>query len=125
MTHTLHIKRIYEPPKRGDGARVLVDCVWPRGVSKDEAELDLWLKEIAPSTELRKWFGHDPERFAEFRKRYRDELKDKDEAIAELAKLRPKNVTLLYSAHDEQHNQAVVLAEYLGRHGFRLHKPAA
>ncbi|HEX7711306.1 MAG TPA: DUF488 domain-containing protein [Sphingomonadaceae bacterium] len=125
MTHTLHIKRIYEPPKRGDGARVLVDRVWPRGVSKDEAELDLWLKEIAPSTELRKWFGHDPERFAEFRKRYRDELKDKDEAIAELAKLRPKNVTLLYSAHDEQHNQAVVLAEYLGRHGFRLHKPAA
>ena len=121
MTHTLHIKRIYEPPKRGDGARVLVDRVWPRGVSKDEAELDLWLKEIAPSTELRKWFGHDPERFAEFRKRYRDELKDKDEAIAELAKLRPKNVTLLYSAHDEQHNQAVVLAEYLGRHGFRLH----
>ena len=125
MTHTLHIKRIYEPPKRGDGARVLVDRVWPRGVSKDEAELDLWLKEIAPSTELRKWFGHDPERFAEFRKRYRDELKDKDEAIAELAKLRPRNVTLLYSAHDEQHNQAVVLAEYLGRHGFRLHKPAA
>ena len=125
MTHTLHIKRIYDPPKRGDGARVLVDRVWPRGMSKEKAELDLWLKDIAPSTELRKWFGHKPERFAEFRKRYRDELKDKNEAIAELAKLRPKNVTLLYSAHDEQHNQAVVLAEYLGTHGFRLDKPAA
>lgn len=124
MTHTLHIKRIYQPPKRGDGARVLVDRIWPRGVSKDEARLDLWLKDIAPSTELRKWFGHDPERFAEFRKRYRDELAGKDEAIAELAKLRPKNLTLLYSAHDERHNQAVVLAEYLGEHGFRFDEPS-
>jgi uncharacterized protein YeaO (DUF488 family) len=89
-------------------------------MSKQKAELDLWLKDIAPSTELRKWFGHEPERFAEFRKRYRQELEGKDEAIAELGKLRQKNVTLLYSAHDEQHNQAVVLAEYLGKHGFRF-----
>jgi uncharacterized protein YeaO (DUF488 family) len=120
MTHTLHIKRIYEPPARGDGARVLVDRIWPRGMSKEKAELDLWLKDIAPSTELREWFGHDPQRFAEFRERYRAELAGKDDAIAELGKLRPKNVTLLYSAHDERHNQAVVLAEYLGKHGFRF-----
>lgn len=120
MAHTLHIKRIYEPAARSDGARVLVDRIWPRGMSKEKAGLDLWLKDIAPSTQLRKWFGHDPERFAEFRKRYRAELKGKDEAIAELGKLPQKNVTLLYSAHDEQHNQAVVLAEYLGEHGFQF-----
>lgn len=111
----IHIKRIYDPPARSDGCRVLVDRIWPRGVSKADAKLDEWLKEIAPSSELRKWFGHDPERFAEFRRRYRAELKRNTESVEQIQTLarKHKRLTLLYGARDNTHNQAVVLAEYL------------
>jgi len=112
----LVVKRVYEPAADGDGQRVLVDRLWPRGVKKEDARLDLWLKDIAPSDDLRHWFGHDPERWTEFQKRYRAELKDKDEAVAELRGLMAKGkVTLLFAAHDEQHNNAVALAAYLGK----------
>ncbi|HEY0941517.1 MAG TPA: DUF488 domain-containing protein [Steroidobacter sp.] len=117
MAGTFHIKRIYDPPAAGDGARVLVDRLWPRGISKEAAKLTLWLKEVAPSPELRKWFGHDPERWQQFQARYRAELKANSAALAPLYELQKrKRVTLLYSAHDEEHNQARVLAEYLRTH---------
>ena len=110
----VRLKRAYEPPADSDGARVLVDRLWPRGVSKAEAKLDLWLKEIAPSTELRKWFGHDPARWSEFQRRYRGELKQRPDEIAELQRLAERGpVTLIYSAHDERHNDAVVLRDFL------------
>ena len=110
----IRLKRAYEPPADSDGARVLVDRLWPRGVSKAEAKLDLWLKEIAPSTELRKWFGHDPARWSEFQRRYRGELKQRPDEIAELQRLAERGpVTLIYSAHDERHNDAVVLRDFL------------
>lgn len=115
MTAKLRLKRAYEPAERGDGQRVLVDRIWPRGVSKAEAHIDLWLKEVAPSTALRKWFGHKPERWEGFRARYREELKA-NPAVAELRQVMAAGpVTLVYGAKDEQHNQAVVLAEYLER----------
>lgn len=109
------IKRVYEKAIPQDGGRVLVDRVWPRGVSKEDAALGLWLKEIAPSSELRKWFDHDVDRFAEFADRYRDELREND-AVAELKEFSKghKRVTLLFGARDEEHNQAVVLADFLG-----------
>jgi uncharacterized protein YeaO (DUF488 family) len=108
------IKRVYLPPDKGDGQRVLVDRLWPRGVSKRDAAVDVWLKEIAPSAELRKWFGHDPAKWDEFRKRYRAELADNDEPIAQLrALIEEGRVTLLYGAHDEEHNQARVLLELM------------
>ena len=108
------LKRAYAPPSPDDGQRVLVDRIWPRGVSREEAALDLWLKDIAPSTVLRKWFGHDPARWEEFRARYRKELASNDEAVAQLRALAAKGkVTLVYGARDEEHNQAVVLADYL------------
>ena len=114
MAFDLVIKRIYEPPASDDGQRVLVDRIWPRGVSKESAALTLWLKEIAPSDELRKWFGHEPERWAEFQRRYRAELDGNGEAVAQLRALLGKGrVTLLYGAHDEAHNNAVALAGYL------------
>ncbi|RUU53473.1 DUF488 domain-containing protein [Mesorhizobium sp. M2C.T.Ca.TU.002.02.1.1] len=114
MTFEVAVKRVYETPAKADGQRVLVDRLWPRGVSKKDAELTLWLKEIAPSDELRKWFGHEPERWPEFQKRYRAELDANGDAVAELRDLlREGKVTLLYGAHDEAHNNAVALAEYL------------
>lgn len=114
MKGTIRIKRVYEQPSPDDGKRVLIDRIWPRGLSREAAALDLWLKDIAPSTELRKWFGHDPSRFAEFRDRYRKELSENPDPVAELAALaRRGDMTLLYAAHDEQDNNAVVLAEYL------------
>ena len=107
------LKRAYAPPARSDGLRILVDRLWPRGVSRAEAGIDLWLKEVAPSTALRRWFGHDPGKWAEFRRRYRAEL-DASPALAELRTLARKgNVTLVYSARDELHNDAVVLKELL------------
>ncbi|WP_324742200.1 DUF488 domain-containing protein [Tsuneonella sp. CC-YZS046] len=116
MKGRVAIKRIYEPPSRDDGCRVLVDRLWPRGVGRDAAALDLWLRDIAPSPELRKWFGHDPARFKAFRDRYRKELEEKDEAVAELRGLiRKGKVTLLYAARDELHNHARVLADYIER----------
>ncbi|RTL94681.1 MAG: DUF488 domain-containing protein [Hyphomicrobiales bacterium] len=117
MAFDIAVKRAYEAPDKADGQRVLVDRIWPRGVRKEDAELTLWLKEIAPSDELRKWFGHEPERWAEFQERYRAELDGNDEAVAELrGLLREGRVTLLYGAHDEAHNNAVALAEYLRDH---------
>jgi len=106
------IKRIYEPPSADDGTRVLVDRLWPRGVSKDEARIDHWPKAVAPSPELRKWFGHDPAHWEEFGRRYRAELSANTEAVDQLRHLRGK-VTLLYAAHDEQHNHALVLLDFL------------
>jgi uncharacterized protein YeaO (DUF488 family) len=107
------IKRVYEPPATKDGLRILVDRLWPRGLKKSDAALDHWLKEVGPSTALRKWFGHDPDRWPGFRRRYRAELA-KNPALEELRALaRRRRVTLLYGAKDEAHNQAVVLAEYL------------
>jgi uncharacterized protein YeaO (DUF488 family) len=108
------IKRAYEPTGPGDGYRILVDRLWPRGISKGEAKLDEWAKELAPSPELRRWFGHDPARFEEFRRRYRDELSGKGEKLRELRGLARKGpLTLVYGAHDTEHNGAVVLAELL------------
>jgi uncharacterized protein YeaO (DUF488 family) len=110
----LAIKRVYEPAEPADGTRVLVDRLWPRGVSKAEARVDLWLKEVAPSAALRKWFNHDPARWEEFRKRYGAELDGNPEDLQHLRELaRHGKVTLVYSAHDEAHNQAVALLGYL------------
>lgn len=110
----LKLKRAYEPPERGDGTRILVDRLWPRGVSKESAAIDLWLKEIAPSTKLRKWFGHDPDKWPRFRERYIAELDANREAVDTLRKeMRRGPVTLVYGAKDREHNDAVVLEEYL------------
>lgn len=138
----IYIKRIYEPVSTADGIRILVDRLWPRGESKEKAYLDLWLKEVAPSDELRIWFGHDPNKWQEFKEKYHEELKEKKEIIghdseqwahfqkkyfshlknkhedtlhhiAQLAK--HYTVTLVYAAHDEEHNNAVVIKEYLER----------
>lgn len=112
----IEIKRVYAEPGAGDGMRILVDRVWPRGISKERARLDDWRKDLAPSTPLRKWFGHDPARWKEFRARYRAELKraGPSDALTELARLsRRKTVTLVYGAADETHNQAVALKEFL------------
>lgn len=110
----IQLKRIYEPAAPGDGVRILVDRLWPRGISKEKASLDLWLKDIAPSTALRQWFGHDPAKWQEFRKRYNKELTEHPEAVATLKeKMRQGKVTLLYGARDTEHNEAVVLKDYL------------
>jgi uncharacterized protein YeaO (DUF488 family) len=112
----VRIKRAYEAPSADDGTRVLIDRLWPRGVAKAEAAVDHWMKEIAPSTELRKWFGHDPARWEEFQRRYRSELKDHRDELARLRELaREGVVTLVYAAHDETHNDAVVLRDLLTR----------
>lgn len=112
----IRLKRVYEPEDDGDGARILIDRLWPRGLRKEDAHLSLWLKEIAPSPELRRWFGHDPKRFAEFSDRYRAELAENDDAVARLEDfLKKGRVTLLYAAHDEAHNHALVLADFLKR----------
>lgn len=107
------IKRVYEPATKADGKRILVDRLWPRGLSKAEAKVDLWLKDVAPSAELRKWFGHDPAKWEEFQKKYRDELQGSP-ALAELAALAKEGkVTLLYAAKDTEHCQATVLQDIL------------
>jgi uncharacterized protein YeaO (DUF488 family) len=108
----VRIKRIYDDPDPGDGYRVLIDHVWPRGVSRERARLDEWARELAPSDELRRWFSHDPARFDEFRARYRRELADRRDQVLELARrARSRPVTIVYAARDQQHNNAVVLAE--------------
>ena len=110
----IRIKRAYEPPSADDGARILIDRLWPRGVKKETLALDQWMKELAPSTELRKWFGHDPALWPEFRKRYAAELRTHAELVESLRAMARKGVvTLVYSAHDEEHNDAVVLQEFL------------
>jgi uncharacterized protein YeaO (DUF488 family) len=111
---TLHLKRIYEPPAKQDGYRILVDRLWPRGLTKQKAAIDLWLKEIAPSTELRKWFGHDPDKWKEFQQKYLKELKENKEAVAILKDhLKKETVTLLYAAKDEEHNEARVISAFV------------
>lgn len=110
----LQIKRIYDAPRPNDGFRILVDRLWPRGVSKDAAHLDLWMKDITPSPELRKWFCHDPALFAEFRTHYRAELSANTNAVAQIINLaQHHDITLLYAAKDPKINHAVILAEYL------------
>lgn len=108
------LKRIYEDYSEDDGYRILVDRLWPRGISKEDARLDEWLKTIAPSTELRKWFNHDPEKFEEFAKRYKTELADREEVVESLLNIaQQQQITLLFAAKDEVHNHAVVLKEFL------------
>jgi len=110
------IKRVYEPPLSDDGSRILVDRLWPRGLTKEKAHVDLWLKEVAPSTELRQWFGHDPAKWKSFRGRYETEIRNNDNLIRELKEIAKKDtVTLLYGAGDEKHNEALVLKQFLER----------
>ncbi len=112
---SVSIKRVYEMPVPADGKRILVDRLWPRGVKKEEAKIDLWLKDVAPSAELRKWYGHDPEKWPVFQEQYRSEL-DGNPALAELHKLSRKGkVTLVYAAKDENHSHALVLLDILCR----------
>jgi len=113
-TAALKIKRAYDPAADDDGVRMLVDRLWPRGMSKDEARVDVWLKDIAPSDELRKWFSHDPAKWAEFRKRYERELEQKKEFVQQIIDMLAEGrVTLLYSAKDDERNNAVVLREFI------------
>jgi uncharacterized protein YeaO (DUF488 family) len=110
----LEIKRVYDEPSRADGTRILVDRLWPRGLSKERARVDLWLKDIAPSTDLRKWFSHDPKKWTEFQARYRQELKAKADLLDVLKEKEAEGpITLLYGAKDEVHNEAVVLQSLL------------
>lgn len=112
----LYIKRIYEKPAKTDGFRIFIDRLWPRGIKKTEAHVDLWLKEIAPSNELRKFFGHDPEKWAEFKKRYTIELKNKKDLLATIhQQLKKGTTTLLYAAKDTEHNNAAALKDYLAK----------
>ena len=112
----VRLKRAYEPASAEDGYRVLVDRLWPRGVSKEQAKLDEWDRELAPSSQLREWFGHEPDRFPEFRRRYIDELRANRPRLRQLRRrARGGTLTLVYSAHDSEHNDAVVLAEVLRR----------
>ena len=113
---TVRLKRAYEPPAPSDGYRVLIDRLWPRGVARADARLDEWARELAPSTELRRWFGHDPDRFDEFRRRYLDELVAHDDRVRELRRrARNGTLTLVHGARDTEHNDAVVLAELIRR----------
>lgn len=108
------IKRIYDEANKNDGYRLLIDRIWPRGVSKEDAKLDDWKKELAPSTDLRKWFGHEADKFEAFKKKYKKELVDKTDTLKDIKKIaKSKKLTLLYGAKDEKHNQAVVLKEVL------------
>jgi len=110
----IKLKRIYTPPSRSDGKRILVDRLWPRGVKKDEAKIDEWLKELAPSDALRKWFGHDPDKWTAFRIKYKKELKLKADLVSRLRGESKKGaVTLLFAAKDAEHNNAVVLKEQI------------
>ena len=112
----VRLKRAYEPAEPSDGYRVLIDRLWPRGVSREHANLDEWERELAPSTALRRWFSHDPARFEEFRRRYIEELRPQRRRISELRRLaRAGTLTLVYSARDTEHNDAIVLAEVLRR----------
>jgi uncharacterized protein YeaO (DUF488 family) len=110
----IQIKRVHEPPSKDDGVRVLVDRLWPRGIAKEAAKVNEWFKDLAPSTPLRKWFGHDPARWEEFQRRYRDELNAQPDRIAALLDLAQEStLTLVYAAKDEQHNNAAALRNYL------------
>jgi uncharacterized protein YeaO (DUF488 family) len=112
----IHLKRAYDRPEPGDGPRFLVDRIWPRGVKREDLRIEDWLKDVAPSTELRKWFGHDPDRWEEFERRYFAELDEKPEALDPIREAARKgDVTLVYGAKDTEHNQAIALRAYLGK----------
>lgn len=112
----LRVKRAYEPTATSDGLRILVDRLWPRGMSKSRADIDEWIKEVAPSIELRQWFAHDPKKWPEFQRRYKRELRRRSDLVDRLARLaRRRRVTLVFGARDEKHNDAVVLAEVIRR----------
>ncbi|MDE2513276.1 MAG: DUF488 family protein [Alphaproteobacteria bacterium] len=122
----VQLKRAYDPPSPRDGTRILVDRLWPRGIRKAKARIDLWLKDVAPSTVLRQWFGHDPARWSEFRRRYRAELRRQPDALAQLRALaRRGRVTLVFGARDERRNQAVVLKDLLADRGAKRVRRAA
>jgi uncharacterized protein YeaO (DUF488 family) len=111
------LKRVYEPRSREDGLRILVERLWPRGLAKERAAVDLWLKDVAPSSELRKWFGHDPNRWEQFQERYRQELRKKKDVVRLLKQKATRSaVTLVYAARDEEHNGALVLKRFLQGH---------
>lgn len=113
---SIRLKRVYEPPTPRDGVRVLVERLWPRGLSKDKARVDRWIKDIAPSTELRRWFGHDPAKWEAFKRRYWAELEQRPEVVEEVLKLvRQNTVTFVYAAADAERNSAVALKEFLER----------
>jgi uncharacterized protein YeaO (DUF488 family) len=112
MEKKIKIKRVYDKTSKDDGIRILVDRIWPRGIKKEELKLDNWVKEIAPSNELRKWFSHKPEKWEEFKIKYFKELKQK-KSLCEGLLTKENNITLLYSAKDKEHNQAVALKEFL------------
>ncbi|MGH8479513.1 MAG: DUF488 domain-containing protein [Gammaproteobacteria bacterium] len=110
----IKLKRAYEKPAKDDGERILVERLWPRGLTKLRAKIDLWLKDVAPSTELRRWFGHDPDKWDEFRRRYQKELKENNDLIKLLKrKAKAGTITLIYAARDEEHNGALVLKRFL------------
>jgi uncharacterized protein YeaO (DUF488 family) len=113
----IKVKRVYNPPAKEDGIRILVDRLWPRGISKEKAKADLWSKEIAPSNDLREWFSHDPKKWEEFKEKYEAELKNKVELLRKIKQMEKEKgiVTLLYSAKDEEHNNAVALSAILGK----------
>lgn len=113
---SIKLKRVYDKPEAADGLRILVERLWPRGLSKKDAKVDMWPKDLAPSTELRKWFGHDPAKWEEFRKRYFEELGKQKEAVGELLKaVHEKNVTFVYASKEEKYNNSQALKEYLER----------
>ena len=110
----IHLKRAYDKPSKDDGVRILVERLWPRGVAKEKAAIDVWLKDIAPSTELRKWYNHEPEKWKDFQKKYRAELKEKGDVLSLLKhRMQEGAVTFVYAAKDEERNSAVVLKSYL------------
>ncbi|HEY9746341.1 MAG TPA: DUF488 domain-containing protein [Oculatellaceae cyanobacterium] len=114
---SIKLKRAYEPPSPSDGKRILVERLWPRGISKEAAALDLWMKEISPSTELRKWYNHQPERWEDFQEKYRAELSSKPDLVQELLHTCQQGpVTFVFAAHDEKRNSAVVLKDFLENH---------
>lgn len=115
MTTKLKLKRVYDDPAEADGLRILVDRLWPRGLSKDKAHIDHWEKAVAPSADLRRWFGHDPEKWPEFRRRYEEELRQNEAGVKALReRIGTRTTTLLFAARDDRHNNAVALREFLG-----------
>lgn len=121
MNLTIKTKRAYDAPARSDGCRILVDRIWPRGVSKNDAALEAWVKDVSPSTALRKWFGHDPSKWTSFKKKYFSELKENQDAIElVLSACSGSTLTLVFGAKDAEHNNAIALKEYIEQHGAAL-----